>query len=394
MHAALDLVLALAAFIGHFSIAVYLFNRLHALAWPWKLIKVLERLLLAAAAATLIVYGARSVVAGGFAIGWANGAWTLGGPWLWYAVSSWLFAALALPLWLVPKLTARQPNVLMSNDTQVLDVAARLGRKPVGTTKGRVYARFPGTEIFRLHVARKTLLVADLPRELDGLTIAHLSDLHMTGDLDQDFFREVVAATNALEPDLVAVTGDILEKSRCLPWIPATLGQLQSRHSKFFVLGNHEMRLGDPAPLRQALVAAGLVDLGGQTRELMINGASILVAGSELPWFGAAPDLPPTPHSALRTAHFRLLLSHTPDQLPWARRHGFQLMLAGHNHGGQIRLPWIGALITPSRYGFRYAGGLYHAPPTLLHVSRGICGVPPIRLNCPPEIALLVLKSG
>ena len=69
-------------------------------------------------------------------------------------------------------------------------------------------------------------------------------------------------------------------------------------------------------------------------------------------------------------------------------------MLAGHNHGGQIRLPYLGALITPSRYGFRYAGGVYFEPPTLLHVSRGLAGTHPIRLNCPPELALLVLQSG
>ena len=68
-------------------------------------------------------------------------------------------------------------------------------------------------------------------------------------------------------------------------------------------------------------------------------------------------------------------------------------MLAGHNHGGQIRLPYLGALITPSRYGCRYAGGLYHEPPTLLHVSRGLAGTHLIRLNCPPELALLTLKS-
>jgi hypothetical protein len=69
-------------------------------------------------------------------------------------------------------------------------------------------------------------------------------------------------------------------------------------------------------------------------------------------------------------------------------------MLAGHNHGGQIRLPWLGALISPSWYGWRYAGGLYHEPPTLLHVSRGIAAKHPIRLNCPPELALLILRRG
>ncbi|MBC7856123.1 MAG: hypothetical protein IAF94_22055 [Pirellulaceae bacterium] len=89
-----------------------------------------------------------------------------------------------------------------------------------------------------------------------------------------------------------------------------------------------------------------------------------------------------------------MLLSHSPDQLPWARANNFDLMLAGHTHGGQIRLPLIGALISPSKFGFRYAGGLYFEEPTLLHVSRGLCGDHPIRLNCPPELPLLKLVRG
>jgi predicted MPP superfamily phosphohydrolase len=177
--------------------------------------------------------------------------------------------------------------------------------------------------------------------------------------------------------------------------IKPTLGRLQARHGKYFILGNHETRLADVAPLRGVLAEAGLTDLGGRCEILAIRGTEILIAGIELPWFGAAPDIAcETPHSALRAPHFRLLLSHSPDQLPWARSRGFDLMLAGHNHGGQIRLPYLGALITPSWYGFRYAGGLYFESPTLLHVSHGLAGIHPIRLNCPPELALLTLKSA
>src|SRR4051795_13357971 len=68
---------------------------------------------------------------------------------------------------------------------------------------------------------------------------------------------------------------------------------------------------------------------------------------------------------------FRILLSHTPDNLFWAKSNGFNLVLAGHTHGGQIRLPRLGAIIAPSFHGSRYAGGLYFEPPTLMHVSRG-----------------------
>ena len=90
---------------------------------------------------------------------------------------------------------------------------------------------------------------------------------------------------------------------------------------------------------------------------------------------------------------FRLLLAHTPDLFPWAQQLDFDLMLAGHNHGGQIRLPWIGPLISPSRYGTRYASGLFQEGPTVMHVSRGVGGEHLLRWNCPPELALLVLES-
>jgi predicted MPP superfamily phosphohydrolase len=69
-------------------------------------------------------------------------------------------------------------------------------------------------------------------------------------------------------------------------------------------------------------------------------------------------------------------------------------MLAGHNHGGQVRLPLVGPLISPSLYGTRYSGGVYYEAPTLLHVSRGISGEHPLRWNCLPELAQLVLERG
>jgi predicted MPP superfamily phosphohydrolase len=313
-----------------------------------------------------------------------------------YACIAWAAALAVVPLWLLPKLLERTPATLASNHTHVIDVVERLGFAPLHGSKSRLLAQFPGNEILRIAVQQKTLRLPRLPQQLDGLTIAHLSDLHMTGRIGRGFYEVVVEETNELAADLVVITGDILEKECCLEWIDPTLGRLSAKRGKYFVLGNHEKRLADAAPLRAALVAAGFTDLGGRCEARMIDGANVLLAGTELPWFGAAPQVECGVRSAecetdART-DFRVLLSHTPDQLPWAKEHAFDLMLAGHNHGGQIRLPFLGALITPSHFGWRYAGGLYHEAPTLLHVSRGLAGIHPIRLNCPPEIALLVLR--
>lgn len=400
----LDMAVGLAAAaIGHFAIAVWLFNRLHAVALPRPAIKLLEKLLLAAAASVLAVFLVRRLVFGQSLVllpGHWSSVWQplLSG----YVSGCWLAAAMTVPCWLVPKLWERAPACLASNDTTVVDVAQRLGHRPVHGAEFRLFASIPGNELLTIAVQRKTLRLPALPPELDGLKIAHLSDLHMTGKLGREFYDVVVDETNALAADLVVITGDILEKDRCLPWIAPTLGRLQARKGKHFILGNHETRLPDVRPLRQALIAAGLSDLGGRRERLMISGCELLLAGTELPWFGAAPvglheepaDL--TTESPRRNpgpSPLRILLSHSPDQLPWARAHQFDLMLAGHCHGGQIRLPYLGALISPSMHGFRYAGGLYFEPPTLLHVSRGIAGIHPIRLNCPPELALLTLEA-
>jgi predicted MPP superfamily phosphohydrolase len=88
----------------------------------------------------------------------------------------------------------------------------------------------------------------------------------------------------------------------------------------------------------------------------------------------------------------RILLAHSPDQLSWARRNDIDLMLAGHTHGGQIRFPLIGPILAPSRYGVRYAAGTFYLPPVVMHVSRGISGLQPLRFNCPPELTKLVLR--
>jgi predicted MPP superfamily phosphohydrolase len=93
-----------------------------------------------------------------------------------------------------------------------------------------------------------------------------------------------------------------------------------------------------------------------------------------------------------RDLQLKILLSHSPDQVRWARKHGFDLMLCGHTHGGQIRYPIIGPTVCPSWYGVRYASGLFLERALAIHVSRGVSGLFPIRWNCLPEVALLVLR--
>ncbi|HTN74835.1 MAG TPA: metallophosphoesterase, partial [Pirellulaceae bacterium] len=230
-----------------------------------------------------------------------------------------------------------------------------------------------------------------LPSGLNGLAIVQLSDLHYTGQLTRDYYNYVIDRANELEGDLIVITGDIVDKVPCIDWISDTLGRLQAPHGVYFILGNHDKRVPDVELLRRTLMQAGLKDVGGRAMTLEINGVEVHLAGNELPWLPlrAAPEVF-QPHDRDHEV-FRLLLSHTPDQYAWARERGYDLMLAGHCHGGQVRIPGIGPIVSPSRFGIRYASGLFYEAPTLLHVSRGISGTHPLRLWCQPELVKLVL---
>ncbi len=193
---------------------------------------------------------------------------------------------------------------------------------------------------------------------------------------------------------MIAITGDIVDEIELFEWIPQTLAQLSAPLGVYFVLGNHDQFTGAANRLRHMLTAAGLIDLGGRWHRLDHSGVAIVLGGNELPWFTPAPDLRDCPPRFPENPQLRLLLSHSPDQLNWARRHDFDLMLAGHAHGGQIRLPLIGPIFCPSRYGVKYASGTFYAAPTLMHVSRGLSAELPLRLNCPPELTKIVLHRA
>lgn len=252
--------------------------------------------------------------------------------------------------------------------------------------------RLPGNESLMCEQVDVGVRLARLPKHLEGMTILLLSDLHFTGKIGLDYYHQVVEHTNKLQPDLIFVTGDILDRSDCIGDAATVLSELRAQHGVFFVLGNHDLRAG-PLAVRTALSQAGLTDVGGRVVRLPVDGIAFLIAGNELPWLGPAPDFSAAVNGD-RHPPLRLLLAHTPDQFSWAVRQGVDLMLAGHTHGGQICLPWLGPIIVPSAGGIRYAHGLHYRRPTAMYVTRGLAGEFPVRYFCPPELTRIILFSG
>ncbi len=384
-------ILLLLALLGHTFLWLGLLNRLHATGWPHKATGLASLLWLALMTAAPVGF-VWCYVAIGTDVR-ADVHWQQIPPAaLVYVTICWIASPVALAWWVLRRVLRRPPPVLRFHRRRPIDLACN-GAKPASQQHAQHYlVRLPGNEILKLDLTERAIEVPRLSTVFDGLSIVHVSDFHFTGRVGKGYFEEVVRRSNGLEPDLVAVTGDLLDHPDCIDWIPDTLGRLRGRYGVYFILGNHDLRV-DTRRLRRVLREAGLVDLGGRWIEAEIRGQPVVLAGNELPWIPPAADMTHCPQRS-GGGPPRIVLSHSPDQLDWARAHDADLLLAGHTHGGQIRFPLIGPILTPSRLGVRYASGLFYAPPTVMHVTRGVSGEFPVRINCPPEMAHLVLHSS
>jgi predicted MPP superfamily phosphohydrolase len=381
----LALFLFLVAWVGHSALMVWLHNQCYGLATPKGFGKIIH-----------LGFGALVVL---FPEGlWAVAGWdprelfelTSGFSWhllaAGYVALCWLIGFVVFPLITLRRALRGKPAALVESRSRVVDIAAQLGYRPIGQRTERRLCNLPGNQVLQVELSEHTLRLPRLPRAWDGLTLLHLSDLHLSGTPDRDYFRAVMDHCRAWEPDLVCVTGDVADSMHHMRWIVPVLGRLRWKVAAFAILGNHDSWY-DPPHIRRRLTRIGMQVFPNVWKQVEIRGEPLLVVGHEGPWFSPPPDL-----TGIPAGPFRLCLSHTPDNIKWARRHGIDLMLTGHVHGGQIRFPLFGSVLVPSRYGRRYDCGAFDEPPTLLYVSRGLSGEHPLRYNCRPEAALLTLR--
>ena len=377
----MNFILFCGAWLGHMALLVFILNRWYALPLPRLMLSGFRALV----ALSILAFPIWLWAAFGFHMTLARqSSW----PAAIYLTICWIIGLGLVPGMTMIRLLRKRPHALVSNHTRIVNIARDLGYKPVGRGKYRHVARLPGNEVFQVDFAERTLFVPGLPKEWDGLTILHLSDLHLAGTPDREFYEKVMDECRAWNPDLVVLTGDFVDSDGHRRWIVPLLGRLRWRIAAFAVLGNHDY-WHDPSLIRRRLRRLNIHVLGNTWKQMEVRGVPLVAIGHEGPWFRPGPDLSNCPPDV-----FRICLSHTPDNLGWARANNVRLMLSGHNHGGQVRFPLIGSIFVPSLYGRQYDGGLFEKPPTLLHVTRGLAGKQPLRFNCKPEVAKLVLRAA
>ncbi len=246
---------------------------------------------------------------------------------------------------------------------------------------------WPWNQIYHLEVNQKTIRLPRLPGNTQStgrpLRIVHFSDLHFIGCPGIGYYEFMVAQAAAMKPDMFLFTGDLIDNMELLDTAVSTLRPLTEIAPCYFILGNHDWKYQYEA-IRAAVAASGWKCVTGSYDVLTVAGHKVLLAGTERPWMG---DVPPAVRDA--GCDVRILLSHSPDQYRFAQRSGYDVMLSGHTHGGQVVLPLIGPVYSPSFYGVNYVSGLFQLGELTMHVSRGVGGKDPMRWRCSPELTCL-----
>jgi predicted MPP superfamily phosphohydrolase len=255
----------------------------------------------------------------------------------------------------------------------------------VGLTAGRLGY---GVAFERHHIRleERPLAVTGLPQALDGLRVGLITDLHLSDMVPADDVARAVQLLGDARPDLVALGGDYVTEadvSRAAPVAELLAPLAATPMGAFAVLGNHD----DDRVVPAALAAKGFTVLRDQRTRVHLRGEPVDLVGLRF-WTRRMPDLVKAMRGAGPTT---IMLAHDPRRLREAATLDVQLVLAGHTHGGQVVLPGAGAFAARR---FPVIAGEAREGNCTLFVSRGVGTVfAPIRINCPPEVTVLVLRT-
>ena len=244
--------------------------------------------------------------------------------------------------------------------------------------------------------------LSDLPGEFDGYTIVHLSDLH--GHEYGEGSADLLARVREQRPDLIVITGDLIDREEQLQMIPALARGLAAIAPTYYVTGNHEWALGTAKvkELKNLLGQCGVTALSNQYEILERNGAQVVLAGVDDPNGYADQKTPEALYAQIEGAApglFTVLLAHRNDRFGQYAAAGYGFVLSGHAHGGVVRLPFVGGLVGADRMLFpEWTSGVYTLGDSTLFVSRGLGNnTTPFRgfrLFNRPELAVITLRTA
>ena len=248
-----------------------------------------------------------------------------------------------------------------------------------------------------------TISSEELPDAFDGYRIAHVSDLHNAEMGDDN--EKLLAMLRAAEPDMIAITGDMIDSRNTDVDVALAFAEKAMQIAPcYYVTGNHEARVSEYDELKAGLEACGVIVLENERMQIEMSGEFITILGVDDPsfntdyLFGDSASVVSNTLAEISTEDdaFTVLLSHRPELFDTYADSGMNLVLSGHAHGGQFRLPFVGGLVAPNQGVFpKYDSGIFTENATNMIVSRGIGNsILPFRFNNRPEVILVELKSA
>jgi predicted MPP superfamily phosphohydrolase len=291
------------------------------------------------------------------------------------------------------------PEPLVSRRQFLSATTQRAAVVTILTAGGGAFAYATLIEPRRLPITRLSHPIHNLPASLDGLSIVQIADVHHGSWIPLGYVRRVVRLVNELQPDIIVLNGDyVAGHRRYIAPVVKVLAELRARIAVLGVLGNHDWWEG-VEETRHCFQKAGIPLIDNANRFLSpdrrllstVPDDGMCIAGVGDYWEDEV-DIRAALKGAPKSMP-RILLSHNPDvaEMPDLQHHDnrIDLMLSGHTHGGQVRVPFLGTPIVPSDYGQKYAQGLVQGPACKVYISRGIgMTVLPVRFGVPPEIAV------
>jgi predicted MPP superfamily phosphohydrolase len=235
-----------------------------------------------------------------------------------------------------------------------------------------------------------------LPQDLDGLRVLQLSDIHLSAFLSEAELARVIDRALELRPNLAVVTGDLISsRGDPLDACIRQLARLKADAGVFGCMGNHERYARAERYTAEAGLRVGIRFLRGQAQQLRFGNSTLNLAGVDHQSLAGKQEYLRGAERLIVPGACNILLSHNPDVFPVAAQQGYNLLLAGHTHGGQVTVEILDQSINPARFVTPFVYGLYRSGASAAYVTRGIGTIAiPTRIGAPPELSVLRLRKA